>query len=103
MPVSGGGFEQSYNAQAAVDTHTMLVIDTHVSQAPVPGIARRNAGAMRHPHLPSCPPISYVDTILHQSQPAFKTGSPRAYGKAGFPQYSGRLGLICQISRSSST
>jgi transposase len=34
MPVTGGGFEQSYNAQAAVDTDTMLVIATHVSQAP---------------------------------------------------------------------
>jgi transposase len=34
MPVSGGGFEQCYNAQAAVDTETMLVIIPHVSQAP---------------------------------------------------------------------
>ena len=34
MPVSGGGFEQSYNAQAAVDTETMLVIVPHVSQSP---------------------------------------------------------------------
>ena len=34
MPVSGGGFEQCYNAQAAVDTETMLVIAAHVSQAP---------------------------------------------------------------------
>lgn len=33
MPQSGGGFEQSYNAQAAVDTETMLVVATHVSQA----------------------------------------------------------------------
>ena len=33
MPVSGGGFEQSYNAQAGVDTETMLVITRHVSQA----------------------------------------------------------------------
>ena len=33
MPVSGGGFEQSYNAQAGVDTETMLVITAHVSQA----------------------------------------------------------------------
>ena len=33
MPVSGGGFEQSYNAQAGVDTATMLVITAHVSQA----------------------------------------------------------------------
>jgi transposase len=34
MPVSGGGFEQSYNAQATVDTETMLIVATHVSQAP---------------------------------------------------------------------
>ena len=33
MPVSGGGFEQSYNAQAAVDTQTMLVVAVHVTQA----------------------------------------------------------------------
>jgi hypothetical protein len=33
MPVSGGGFEQSYNAQAGVDTATMLVITNHVTQA----------------------------------------------------------------------
>jgi transposase len=33
MPVSGGGFEQSYNAQAGVDTQTMLVITAHVTQA----------------------------------------------------------------------
>ena len=34
MPVSGGGFEQGYNAQAAVDAESMLVVATHVSQAP---------------------------------------------------------------------
>lgn len=34
MPVSGGGFEQSYNAQASVDMDTMLVVGAHVSQAP---------------------------------------------------------------------
>ena len=34
MPVSGGGFEQSYNAQAAVDDQTMLVVATGISQAP---------------------------------------------------------------------
>ena len=33
MPVSGGGFEQSYNAQSAVDVETMLVVSAHVSQA----------------------------------------------------------------------
>lgn len=32
MPVSGGGFEQSYNAQAGVDVETMLVVTQHVSQ-----------------------------------------------------------------------
>jgi transposase len=34
MPLAGGGFEQAYNAQAAVDTPTMLVIATGVTQAP---------------------------------------------------------------------
>ena len=33
MPQSGWGLEQSYTAQAAVDTETMLVVATHVSQA----------------------------------------------------------------------
>ena len=32
VPVSGGGFEQAYNVQAAVDTATMLVIATGVTQ-----------------------------------------------------------------------
>jgi transposase len=32
MPVSGGGFEQAYNVQAAVDTETMLVLATGVTQ-----------------------------------------------------------------------
>jgi transposase len=34
MPVSGGGFEQCYNAQAAVDATTMLVVATGVTQVP---------------------------------------------------------------------
>ena len=34
MPVAGGGFEQAYNAQAAVDAPTMLVVGTGVTQAP---------------------------------------------------------------------
>jgi transposase len=33
MPVAGGGFEQSYNAQAGVDAATMLVVATEVTQA----------------------------------------------------------------------
>ncbi len=33
MPGSGGSFGQSYNAQAAVDTDTMLVVSAHVTQA----------------------------------------------------------------------
>ncbi len=33
MPNSNGGFGQSYNAQAAVDTDTMLVVVAHVTQA----------------------------------------------------------------------
>jgi transposase len=34
MPRAGGGFDQSYNAQAAVDAATMLVVATHLTQAP---------------------------------------------------------------------
>lgn len=34
MPVSGGGFEQSYNAQASVDVETMLIVGQHLSQNP---------------------------------------------------------------------
>jgi len=33
MSAPGGGFEQSYNAQAAVDTDTMLVVASGLSQA----------------------------------------------------------------------
>ncbi len=32
MPAAGSGFEQSYNAQAAVDTQSMLVVATDISQ-----------------------------------------------------------------------
>ena len=32
MPAAGGGFEQAYNAQAAVDIDTMLIVAQHVSQ-----------------------------------------------------------------------
>ena len=32
MPISGGGFEQAYNAQAGVDVETMLVVENHISQ-----------------------------------------------------------------------
>src|SRR5665647_878955 len=34
MPVSGGGFEQAYNAQAAVDANSLLVVAAAVTQAP---------------------------------------------------------------------
>jgi len=34
MPVAGGGFEQAYNVQAAVDATTMLVLATGVTQQP---------------------------------------------------------------------
>ena len=32
MPVSGGGFEQSYNAQASVDIDTGLIVTRHITQ-----------------------------------------------------------------------
>jgi hypothetical protein len=32
MPESGGGFEQSYNAQAGVDHGRRLIVENHVTQ-----------------------------------------------------------------------
>ena len=34
MPVSGGGFEQCYNAQACVDQDSRLVVENHLTQQP---------------------------------------------------------------------
>jgi hypothetical protein len=34
MPVSGGGFDQCYNAQASVDGESMLIVGQHLSQNP---------------------------------------------------------------------
>ena len=34
MLASDGGFEQAYNAQAAVDVETMLIVEQHVTQSP---------------------------------------------------------------------
>lgn len=33
MPVSGGGFDQAFNAQAGVDMKSMLIVTSHVTQA----------------------------------------------------------------------
>lgn len=32
MPTAGGGFEQTYNAQAGVDVETHLIVEQHVTQ-----------------------------------------------------------------------
>ena len=34
MPVSGGGFEQCYNAQACVDQDSRLIVESHLTQQP---------------------------------------------------------------------
>ena len=34
MPQSGGGFDQSYNAQAGVDEESLLIVGAHVTQKP---------------------------------------------------------------------
>ena len=49
MPVAGGGFEQAYNAQAAVDTESLLIVAPAVTQAAndkeqvLPMLAQRSA------------------------------------------------------------
>ena len=44
MPVSGGGFEQAYNAQAAVDAETMLVVATGLTKPQRQGTGQTDAG-----------------------------------------------------------
>ena len=34
MPVSGGGFEQAYNAQAGVDHDSRLIVENHLGPNP---------------------------------------------------------------------
>jgi len=34
MPTSGGKFEQTYNAQAAVDMDSLLIVENHITQQP---------------------------------------------------------------------
>jgi transposase len=34
MPTSGGGFEQTYNAQAGVDMDSMFIVENHITQQP---------------------------------------------------------------------
>jgi len=61
MPVSGGGFEQCYNAQASVDVETILIVGRHLSQNPndkleiEPALAALDA-------LPGC--LGTVDALL---------------------------------------
>jgi transposase len=58
MKVAGGGFEQCTNAQALVDTESMLVLVTHVSQAtndqqqiaPMLGKMQANPEGLNQPH-----------------------------------------------------
>jgi transposase len=61
MPSSDKGFVQAYNAQATVDVDTMLIVESHISQAPndkqeiIPTLASLN-------ELPK--KLGKVDTIL---------------------------------------
>lgn len=61
MPSSGKGFVQAYNAQAAVDVDTMLIVESHISQAPndkqeiIPALASLN-------ELPE--KLGKIDTML---------------------------------------
>ena len=34
MPTSGGGFDQTYNAQAGVDMDSMFIVENHITQQP---------------------------------------------------------------------
>jgi hypothetical protein len=64
LPASGGGFVQGYNAEAVVDTATLLVLATHLTQAPndkqqlAPALRRLGA-------LPAA--LGQIDTVLADS------------------------------------
>jgi transposase len=79
MPVAGGGFDQCYNAQAAVATGSLLVVATNVVQAPndkqqlEPMLAKLNA-------LPS--QIGKPDTLLADNG-YFSDANARACEAAG--------------------
>ncbi len=59
MPVPSGGFEQGYNAQAAVDVETMLIVGTTVTQhsndkrqtAPMVGVLGSLPEQLRQPEV----------------------------------------------------
>ncbi|MBE0617240.1 MAG: IS1182 family transposase [Proteobacteria bacterium] len=64
MPTSGGGFDQGYNAQAAVDLHTKLIVATHVTQQP--NDKKQLAPALENlAELPT--ELGTVDTLLADS------------------------------------
>ncbi len=61
MKCAGGAFEQSYNAQAAVDTDSFLIVATHVTQA---GNDKQQVEPMLA-HLQALPErLGRVDTLV---------------------------------------
>lgn len=61
MPISGGGFDQCYNAQASVDLETMLIVGQHLSQNPNDKLEIDPALKV----LKALPePLNTVDTLL---------------------------------------
>ena len=61
MKVAGGGFEQSYNAQAVVDTGSMLIIAAHVTQA---GNDKQQVAPMVEKVLANPEGLNRPDTLL---------------------------------------
>jgi transposase len=61
MKVAGGGFEQSYNAQAVVDTGSMMIIAAHVTQA---GNDKQQVAPMVEKVLANPEGLNQPDTLL---------------------------------------
>jgi hypothetical protein len=61
MPVAGGGFEQCYNAQAAVAADSLLVVAVDVVQAP-------NGKQQIEPMLNQIDALGEAETLLADNQ-----------------------------------
>lgn len=61
MPTVGGGFEQAYNAQVAVDVDSMLIVENHITQA-ANDKCQIEAAVLELAALPA--ELGKVDTIL---------------------------------------
>jgi hypothetical protein len=100
MPSSDKGFVQAYNAQAAVDIDTMLIVESHISQAPndkqeiIPTLAALN-------ELPE--KLGKIDTMLADAG-YYSDDNVALCGRSGIESYIPQIGtsITCPLLNDSS-